>query len=302
MSQHRIVVSAENNPYMGWQCKLFYFSCVTRLNQQPIIIVHETGQEWHPDFYDLAKAGCAVQSASNYRTAINGDDLPGRNCPGSLIKAADVCDGRDEFIVLCDPDMIFVQATDFLNCLSAEFSSFMDYDQDHVEEARVRLGIRREELDAKKQKLKVAVPYVVPTQLASEFGRTWLEAIDAFPSRAGENEQRFNRPTGSPVYERRHVIMYAFGLAVVKLGLDLQVTHLTDHNYRPNEPVRAPMIHYAYGDDSWNKRNYFTEGQVLNVWDQQSEAAEGTILGEVLSQLQEAREFYRDPFFPGDRS
>ena len=37
--------------------------------------------------------------------------------------------------------------------------------------------------------------------------------------------------------------MYAFGLALVKLGLDVQVTHLIDHNYWPNEPARAPMIH-----------------------------------------------------------
>ena len=37
--------------------------------------------------------------------------------------------------------------------------------------------------------------------------------------------------------------MFAFGLALVKLGLDVQVTHLIDHNYWPNEPARAPMIH-----------------------------------------------------------
>lgn len=298
MGKHQIVVSAENNPYMGWQCKLFYFSCVTRLNQRPIIIVHETGKDWHPDFYDLAKAGCAVHSAPNYRTASCGDDLPGRNCPGSLIKAAEDCDGRDEFIVLCDPDMIFLRATDFLECLSAEFSSFMDYDRDHVEHARLRFGIQRDELDAKKQKLTVAVPYVVPTALASEFGREWVQAIDAFPSRAWENEQRLKRPAGSPIYGRRHVTMYAFGLAVVKLGLDVQVTHLIDHNYWPNEPARAPMIHYAYGDECWDKRNYFTDERASEVWEPQAKAAEGTILSEVLSQLRQARDFYRDPFQP----
>jgi hypothetical protein len=298
MGKHRIVVSAENNPYMAWQCKLFHFSCVTRLSQQPLIIVHETGQGWHPDFYDLAKAGCAVYTAPNYRTSACGDDLPGRNCPGSLIKAAEICDGRDEFIVVCDPDMIFVRATDFLNCLSAEFSSFMDYDRDLVQEARLRFGIQRDELDAKQEKLTVAVPYVVPTVLASEFGRTWLQAIDVFPSRKWENDHRLNRPPGSPVYERRHVVMYAFGLTVVKLGLEIEVTHLTDHNYWPDEPSRAPMIHYAYGDERWNKRNYFTDEQAPAVWDPQAKAVEGTILGEMLSQLRQAGEFYRDPYFP----
>ena len=298
MSKHRIVVSTENNPYMGWQCKLFYFSCVTRLNQQPIVIVHETGRDWHPDFYDLVRAGCAVHSVPNYRTSACGDDLPGRNSAGSLIKAAEICAGRDELIVLCDPDMIFVRATEFLNCLSAEFSSFMDYDRDLVEEARLRFGIQRDELDAKKKKLTVAVPYVVPTRTASEFGRTWLQAIDAFPSRQWENDQRAIRPAGSPVYERRHVVMYAFGLTVVRLGLEIEVTHLTDHNYWPDEPVRAPMIHYAYGDERWNKRNYFTDEQAPGVWNPATKAAQGTILSEVLSQLRQAGEFYRNPYFP----
>ena len=92
MGKHQIVVSAENNPYMGWQCKLFYFSCVTRLNQQPIIIVHETGRDWYPDFYDLARAGCAVHRAPNYRvTAACGDDLAWSQLSRLLIKAAEIC-------------------------------------------------------------------------------------------------------------------------------------------------------------------------------------------------------------------
>jgi len=296
MDKHSIVVSAENNAYMAWQCKLFYFSCVTRLNHQPIVIVHEAGRDLHPDFYDLAKAGCAVHGAPNYRRSGSGDDLPSRNCPGSLIKAAEICGGQPEFIALCDPDMIFVRATDFLDCLSADFSSFMDYDKDYIEEARLRFGVEREELDAKKEKLTVAVPYVVPTALASEFGRAWLQAIDAFPPRKWEDDPRFSRPPGRPV-KRRHVIMYAFGLTVVKLGLEIEVTHLTDHNYWPDEQLRAPMIHYAYGDERWNKRNYFTDEQVRSVWHPEANATDGTILSEVLSQLRQAGEFYRDPYF-----
>lgn len=295
MDKHCIVVSAENNAYMAWQCKLFYFSCVTRLNHRAIVIVHETGQDLHPDFYDLAKAGCAVYSAPNYRTYGGGDDLPGRNHPGSLIKAAEICDGECEFIALCDPDMIFVRATDFLDCLSADFSSFMDYDRDYVEMARLSFGVERETLDAKKEKLTVAVPYVVPTVLASEFGWTWLQAIDAFP-RKEENDQILSRPLDRPVFNRRHVVMYALGLTVVKLGLEMEVTHLTDHNYWPDEPVKAPMIHYAYGDECWTKRDYFTDEQAAAVWDPEAKAAAGTILDELCSQLRQAGKFYRDPY------
>lgn len=282
---------------MGWQCKLFYYSCVTRMNHQPIMIVHDAGSDWHPDFYDLAKAGCAIHSAPNYRTYGGGDDLPGRNHAGSLIKAAEICDGQAEVIALCDPDMIFVRATDFLDCLSADFSSFMDYGQDYIEEARLRFGVQRDELEAKKEKLTVAVPYVVPTALASEFGRTWLQAIDTFPPRKWENDQIFSRPLGHPV-KRRHVVMYGFGLTVVKLGLEIEVTHLTNHNYWPDAQLRAPMIHYAYGDERWTKRDYFTDEQARAVWHPEAKAAEGTILSEVLSQLRQAGEFYRNPYFP----
>jgi hypothetical protein len=297
MAKHRIVVSAENNPYLAWQCKLFYFSCVTRLKQQPLIIVHDSGAQWCSDFYDLVRAGCPVYPAPNYRTAPNGDDLPGRNAAGSLIKAAEICAGRDEFITLCDPDMIFVGAPDFLGCLSAEFSSFMDYDRELVQEARGRFGIQREELDAKKEKLGVAVPYVVPTTLAAEFGRTWMDAIDVFPSRK-ENEERFNGPPDAPLFKRRHIVMYAVGLAVVKLGLEMEITHFVDHNYWPDEPVRSAIIHYAYGDERWDKRDYFTAEQTATVWTTTAQAAEGTILGEVLSQLRQAGDFYRNPYFP----
>src|SRR6185436_484904 len=66
-ASHQIVVSAENNPYVAWQCKLFYFSCVTRTSHRPVIIVHDLGGEWHPDFYELARAGCSIYSAPNHR-------------------------------------------------------------------------------------------------------------------------------------------------------------------------------------------------------------------------------------------
>ena len=68
MGKHRIVVSAENNGYIGWQCKLFYYSCVTRTSFQPLFIVHAMGSEWHPDFHELVKAGALVRSKQAWAT------------------------------------------------------------------------------------------------------------------------------------------------------------------------------------------------------------------------------------------
>ena len=53
--KHRIVVSAENTAYSGWQAKLFYYSCITRAGHRPTIVVHQTGREWHPEFHDPAR-------------------------------------------------------------------------------------------------------------------------------------------------------------------------------------------------------------------------------------------------------
>jgi hypothetical protein len=278
MGKHRIVVSAENNPYMGWQCKLFYFSCVTRLNQQPIIIVHDSGRKWYPGFYDLVKAGCAVYPAPSFRVNGSGDDYAARNTPGSLIQAAQCFAGQDGFIVLCDPDMIFTRAVEFPEILSGEFSSLMDYDLDSVSEALGQLGIEHETLDLRKDTLRCSVPYVIPVGQAHELGTTWLHAIDALSPRRWED------------------VMYAFGLALVKLGLKLNITRLADTNYWPDEKVSAPIIHYAYGDDRWTKRDYFTVEQAEAVWQTREEATEGTILDEVLTQIRQAGDFYHDPY------
>jgi hypothetical protein len=275
---HQIVVSAENNPYIAWQCKLFYFSCVTRLNHQPVVIVHDLGEEWHPDFYELARAGCAIYSAPNYRFDREGNDYACRNHPGSLLRAADLFHNQDIFIVLCDPDMVFVRSVELPHALAGEFSSFMDYDRDFVNEVLPKLGVTRAALDNQKDSLCVSVPYVVPANIARELGETWMSTIELFSPRRWED------------------VMCAFGLSTVKLGLSVEVTHLVDHNYWPENRAQAPIIHYAYGDKRWNKRDYSTDQTNKEVWNPPDTYPAETILGELANQIREAREFYRSVF------
>jgi hypothetical protein len=277
---YQIVVSAENNPYMAWQCKLFYFSCVTRTNHQPLIIVHDSGREWHSDFYDLTKAGCAVYPAPSYRVNTHGYDYACRNNPGSLIQAANLLRGRDLSIVLCDPDMIFTSQLQFPETLSGDFCSYMDYDRDFVAEPKRKLGIARALSAEEKQTLRCGVPYVIPIEGATRIGSSWLEAIDLFTSRNWGD------------------IMYAFGLAVTKLGLKINLTHLVDHNYWPDEKLAAPMIHYCHGDERWNKRHYCSDEEVQHVWNPPPGVPRETIRGELLAQIAEAGKFYRDAYFP----
>jgi len=248
------------------------------MHHQPVVIVHDSGEEWHRDFYELAKAGCPIYSAPNYRYDRDGNDYACRNHPGSLLRAAEIFHDRDVSIVLCDPDMVFVRRVEFPQGLAGEFSSFMDYDRDFVNEVLPKLDLMREALDQQKDSLCVSVPYVIPSRIARQLSESWLSTIELFSPRRWED------------------VMYAFGLSAMKIGLSVEVTHVVDHNYWPEEKLQAPMIHYAYGDERWNKRDYSTDETNTRVWNPPNIHPPETILGELANQIREAREFYRSVF------
>jgi hypothetical protein len=274
-SRHRIVVSTENNPYAAWQTKLFHYSCVSRLGQLPIVIVHDSGRAWHSDFHDLVRAGAIVCSAPSYRTSVH-DDYPPRNTAGTLLHAAQLCNGGDEFIVLCDPDMIFACRPHFPTTLSGDYYPYMmDYDSEEVRAAAAGFGLTPAALAAQQEELYCGVPYVIPVAAARRLAETWLEAINKFP------------------VARRGDMMHAFGLAAVKLGLRITLTHMVDHNYWQTEPLRREVVHYCYGDQTWDKRHYFSEEQASQVWAAAASAPHGSVLAEILSQIREAGAFYR---------
>lgn len=274
--RYRVVVSAENNPYMAWQCKLFHFSCVTRLGQLPLFVVHETDAPLHPDFLEIVQAGGSLRRAPGYRMTARGDLYPPRNTVGTLLHAAEWCGPGDDFIVLCDPDLVFVGETRFPAALAGEFYPYMNFDADRVGQARRALGIPRAEVELRKERLCCGVPYVIPAALARPLAEAWFAALDAFPPRRWED------------------IMHAFGLAVVRLGLDVELTHTMETNYRPQKQVAgARVLHYCYGDDTWDKRHFHSAERARRVWDATPEVEHATILGEIVSQIKEARAFYR---------
>jgi hypothetical protein len=273
--KHLIIVSAENNPYMAWQAKLLHYSCLSRLQQKPVFIVHETGSALHADFKDIERAGGIVCSAPNYRITNHGDDYSPRNLAGTLRHAAELYPERDRLFVLCDPDMLFARRADFPVTLSGDHYSYINFERPFVEIARLKMDISRDALAAQNEELRCGGPYVIPSSVAAAFAEVWLEAVEALPPRQWED------------------VMYAFGLAAVKLGLRITPTHLMQSNYWPDAPLTADVIHYCYGDDTWNKRQFFTEAQAPQVWMPTVSAPGDTILGEILSQIVEAREFYQ---------
>jgi hypothetical protein len=267
-------VSAENNAYCGWQCKLFYASAIAHLNHRPIFIVHDSGEERHRDFHELANAGATVRAVPSYARSVT-DIYQPRNTAGSLIHAGEMCED-DEWIILCDPDMIFTRDPDLPNALSVNFYFYMDYDRPEVITAMRRLGITQAQLESEKEVLRGGVPYVIPAAVARELGRVWLDAIDAFPPRDWVDS------------------MHAFGLAATMLSLKVTQTDVVETNLDQSEEVQRAMIHYCYGDETWDKHEFIEDHEIEKLWTPLVSAKKNTILREILDQIVQARTFYEN--------
>jgi hypothetical protein len=272
--RYHIVVSAENNGYIGWQCKLFYYSCVTRTTFQPLFIVHAMNREWHPDFCELIKVGAMVRTAPTYAQTPY-DWYPCRNSAGTLLHAADSCDA-DDFLVLCDPDMIFVRQPDFTDSLAGNYYAYLNYgDKPRVRAVTERLGVPWEAVMERHESLCCGVPYVVPAGQVRALAIAWLEATDIFvPPRLWED------------------VMYALGLAALRLGFPITLTHNTAEDHIPDAPLTCDVIHYCQSSPLWSKRDYFYEEELPGAWHPEVQVERDTILGEILAQISEARQFY----------
>jgi hypothetical protein len=170
--------------------------------------------------------------------------------------------------------MIVVGQPDFSKNLSGEYYGYLNYDRKPVRRAAKKIGIQLEMLDRQREELCCGVPYIIPVAAAKQLADAWLQGIDAFSPRHWEDQ------------------MHAFGLAVVKLGLRVTLTHMMNHNYWPDALVDRDVIHYGYGNKTWNKRSYLTTRQARKVWSAAAAPQQGTILAELLSQIREARDFY----------
>ena len=272
MSEFHIVVSAENNNYMAWQCKLFHYSCVSRVGVAPTIFVHDSGHQWHPWFYDIVRAGGQVHGLPSYAHTSSGFLYKPRNTPGTLLEAADLFKD-DDHLVLCDPDMIFLRKPAFSPALSGSFYAGMNYDQEPVLSATREMEISPVDV-LNRPELRCGVPHVIPITLSRVLARTWLKIIDRFPMTIWE------------------VSMYALGLAVTHLKIPITLNSLVGTEYRMASKPNGDMIHYCYSRDLWDKRNFFTEEAARRVWAAEGVAEEGTIMAEILKQLREARNFY----------
>ena len=86
-ARFRVVISAEANAYMAWQAKLAHYSCLSRLGQPAIVVVHQGGGRALRDFADIRRTGGLTVAAPSYRSTGGGRDYAPRNTAGTLLEA-----------------------------------------------------------------------------------------------------------------------------------------------------------------------------------------------------------------------
>ena len=285
MTAYDLVVSAENDPYLEWQAMLFHHSCVRRVGRAPIVVVHGEGP-LRAGYRLIEETGGRIQRAPSFRR-VGEHDYPPRNAAGTLA-CVDTAAAR---VVLCDPDMIFLRGFDAAHPepdeIGVERSTYLRVNvrnRAHLELACTEAGVRLETLE--QDPIDAGVPIVVPAELRERLARDWLHCIDLV--------------LGLPLPETLGWLtsMWALVLAVRRLGLRTVTSEQVVANERGAPPPRADpsegpaLLHYCYGDDAFEKRDFFGDAERCErVW--QLEPLGGAGLAERLrDEVAAAHAFY----------
>ena len=295
MPRHEIVVSAENNHYLAWQVMLFHYSCLKHVGQPPIVMVHKQDEPLLPGFERIRETGGRVQTAPSYRD-LNGVSYAPRNTAGSLRHVETDAD----YIVLCDPDMIFLRPLPFDELrlspwqVSFDVCGYLNPDaavyQPNLDNVCRQVGIdpamlRRPVVDG-------GVPHVIPTAWQQRLSDTWLEFIEEFPTITPASIGEAGVP-----HKDWLATMWAIVMATHRLELEPVMTNLCVTNCHEDQPLpplgeNGPkLLHYCYGSDGFNKRLFTTAADADDlVW--KVLPGDDSIAGAIRHQLREASEFY----------
>ena len=272
----KVVVSAENSSYIAWQTQLFCFSALTRLGKRPTVIVHRSAAPLLEEFEIVRAWGCPVVEAPQFRIHPRGE-YPPRNEVGSLLTVACLPEFREGFVLFCEPDMLFVKPVTYSGELCGEYYGYIDYKQERIAKVARNFGME-DKLDILNRISRIGVPYLIPASIVSSIARRWLQVLDSIEELGWVD------------------IMYAYGVALALEGQVAQTTYSMTDNKDPLKQLDRFIIHYCYGDWRWNKRT-FRDGQspLREAPMPSAKGLRGTVLGEILLQIRQARAYHRFP-------
>lgn len=300
MPTFEVLASTENTPYMMWQAMLFHFSCVKHLGQVPTIVVHHDGEPLLPGFTKIAERGGRIQMAPNYRV-YHGVDYPPRNSAGSLKQLRTNAD----YIVLCDPDMIFLRPFPFEeyrlrdNQISFDEVNYLipqkaEFDG-KLEAICERAGVPYQTL--LDTPVSGGVPHIIPRSQQQAVAQDWFDSMELFPT--FDLGPDFERPKElrSVPHQFWTTTMWALVLTAHRLHLEPVMTRLCVLNFHGDSVLSQAdasspaIIHYCYSTPGFDKRLHFDARTAESaVWNLPGD--DGTLAGSIRGQLCEARDYY----------
>ncbi len=306
MPRHEIVVSTENNHYLAWQAMLFHYSCLKQHGRPPIVMVHKQDEPLLPGFERIRASGGIVQTAPSYRE-IDGVHYPPRNTAGSLRHVETDAD----YIVLCDPDMLFLQPLPFQELtftnrqVSFDFAGYLEPDADVYQPTLDNVcraaGIAPEKL--RRPIVNGGVPHVIPTILQKPLSDEWFELMELFPTLGTPPSETDNdSPSANGVDPHKDWLatMWAVVMAMHRLNLEPLMTKLCvtncygEDSLPPLDAAGPRILHFCYGGSGFDKRQFSSSNDSdTAVWN--VPPSDSTINGAIRRQLREASQYYGIP-------
>lgn len=240
MSMDRvIVVSADNNGYLGWQCEVFH---ATWPGPDPVVFMaHKSkGEPPHPAFERILSEGGIVCFPPRWSDLTYPDVYLPLNTPASLHYAREAY--PDLGIVLMDSDIVAVEPVDWPRALAGDFCGYCN--AEYVGAADEGEG----------EGLKIMAPYVFPAGFDRSFAERWKDStialLDEWDIEHGDAGRR-----GDLGSARWSIMMYGYGMALGE-ARKAELVQMATTNNNPDALLETPLIHYAYRGRRFCKADY----------------------------------------------
>lgn len=260
-----IVVSAENNFFMAWQCMVFHHSARTRLGRTPLFVVHGDEPELVGGFERIRSDGGRIQRAPNFRHA--GEIM---YAPRNQMKTVELARSDKPWIVLCDADMIFLGDVDFVSIIAGldtetialdriPFLVVHDGNHEIMRDVARKVGIPFEFLV--ENPINGATPHLISMSIRDRLCEQWDPLMETYLASAYAHHEGYD----SNVWISS---MWGLVLAMHRLGIGAELLDLCVHTESdPSvDPSERPIIHYSYPNDGFDKRRYTHPGRDAELW------------------------------------
>jgi hypothetical protein len=261
-----LVVSAENNDYMAWQCMVFHHSCLAHLDCAPIFVVHGEEEELVDGFSRIEAVGGRVQRAPNFR---HGAAI--MYAPRNQMKTVELVSTDKPWIVLCDADMVFLDRVDFGAIIGRldettialdriPFLIVHDGNREILHQVCDEVAVPIERVEGRP--INGATPHLIANSVRSRLCETWEPMMERYLQASFAHHGGYD--PGVWISS-----MWGLVLAMHALGLDATLIDLCVHTEDDPlvDPAARPILHYSYPSDGFDKRRFNTADRCRELWD-----------------------------------